>query len=230
MADIHFSTIEEIRIGSIRPLDEKQLSDLVRLFNRPLPATGSVLGGRASVARCTIEDVGPVIIKFYRRGGLIRRFVEKTYLRTGKTRGQREYEMLARVRQIGVLAPRPVAFAHRGLLFYQCWLVTGEVEGHRTLAELSLTDPNRAAVLTTDVAAAIKRLIAHQLHHVDLHPGNVLIDPQLQVYLIDFDKARRTRLNAANLQRRYFQRWQRAVRKHRLPEALTEALASALFQ
>ncbi|KPJ77473.1 MAG: hypothetical protein AMJ54_07620 [Deltaproteobacteria bacterium SG8_13] len=230
MAEIHYSSFDTVRFGSCQPLEQMQLQDLVGLFDRSTPAAGSVLGGRTSVVRYQLDSVGPVVIKYYRRGGIISRFNEKTYLRFGKTRGQREYEMMAHVRRIGVRAPRPVAFAHRGFLFYHCWLVTGEVEQHRTLAELSLADPQQALRLTAAVAAEINRLVDHHLHHVDLHPGNVLVDRRQQVILIDFDKTRRIRSDPAALRHRYLQRWRRAVAKHRLPAELSQALEAALFK
>ena len=230
MSEIHYTTFETVRFGSLRPLAEKQLQDLVRLFDQPTPEAGSVLGGRTSVVRHMLDGVGPVVIKYYRRGGLISRFNEMTYLRIGKTRSQREYEMLVQVRRIGVRAPRPVAYAHRGVLLYHCWLVTEEVQQHRTLAELSLVDPKLAATLTGPVAAEIIRLVQNQLHHVDLHPGNVLVDRRQQIFLIDFDKTRRVRSDPAALRRRYLKRWQRAVAKHRLPAELSKELETALFQ
>ena len=230
MSGIHLTTFESIRFGSYHPLKETQLKDLVRLFDQPTPAAGSVLGGRTSAVRHSLAGVGPVVIKFFRRGGLISRFNEKTYLRYGKTRGQREYEMMEEVRRIGVRAPQPVAFAYRGLLFYHCWLVTGEIEKHQTLAALSRNDPKQAVLLSNAVAVEINRLIRHNIHHVDLHPGNVLIDPQQRVFLIDFDKARRTQLGTAELRNRYLRRWQRAVSKHQLPTDMSAALKKALFQ
>ena len=174
--------------------------------------------------------VGPVVIKYYRRGGFISRFIKKTYLRIGKTRGQREYEMLELVRRLGIRAPRPVAFAHRGSLFYQCWLVTEEVGQHRTLAHLSREDPMQAARLAAAVAAEVNRLIRHHIHHVDLHPGNVLVDLQQRIFLIDFDKARHAKLQSKDLRLRYFRRWQRAVAKHRLPADISAAYKKALFR
>ncbi len=229
MSDLHFTTFESVRIGSYRPLEKTQVKELVRLFNQPTAAARIVLGGRTSVVRYKMEGFGPVVIKYYRRGGFISRFNEKTYLRSGKTRAQREYEVLEHVRRVGVRAPRPVAFAHRGFLFYHCWLVTDEVEQHQTLAALSLADPKQAVLLTGVVAAEINRLIDHHLHHVDLHPGNVLIDVQHRVFLIDFDKTRRTQLQPGDLRSRYVKRWQRAVAKHRLPADLSRAMEDALF-
>ena len=228
MSGIYYSRYGSVRFGSRQPLEHAQAKDLVRQFDQPTPAAGSVLGGRTSVVRYTLDEVGPVVIKHYRRGGFISCFIKKVYLRCGKTRGQREYERLEQVRRLGVRAPRPVAFAHRGGLLYHCWLLTEEVEQPRTLADLSLTDLKQAVSLTGSVAAEIDRLVQHRLHHVDLHPGNVLIDHRQQVFLIDFDKTRDTRFGPAKLRHKYIKRWQRAVAKHRLPNGLSEALKTAL--
>jgi 3-deoxy-D-manno-octulosonic acid kinase len=63
---------------------------------------------------------------------------------------------------------------------------------------------------------------------VDLHPGNVLVDSNSRVYLIDFDKARYSYLNKDKLRVKYISRWRRAVIKHRLPESLWEMMSSEL--
>ena len=136
---------------------------------------------------------------------------------------------MEQVHRIGVRVPRPVAFAYRGLLFYQCWLITREVEHHRTLAELSRIEPQQAVRAAAAVADEINRMVQHRLHHVDLHPGNVLIDRRQRVYLIDFDKAGRAQISAEKLRIRYYRRWQRAVSKHQLPKTLTESMAAGLF-
>ena len=70
--------------------------------------------------------------------------------------------------------------------------------------------------------------MGHSILHPDLHPGNVLVDPDGQTWFIDFDKAvtysgRRLRLVA-----RYRQRWQRAVRKHSLSPDLAAMMRPEL--
>ena len=53
-----------------------------------------------------MKGFGPVVIKFYRRGGLLSRINQKTYIWSGKTRAQQELEMMEHVRRFGLRVPR----------------------------------------------------------------------------------------------------------------------------
>ena len=78
------------------------------------------------------------------------------------------------------------------------------------------------------VTAQISALIENRILHVDLHPGNVVVDRTGKVYLLDFDKGRVYRGNRQELKKRYMSRWQRAIRKHALPEMLNDMLRTGL--
>jgi 3-deoxy-D-manno-octulosonic acid kinase len=220
VAPIHFTTYDNYHFGSFIPLEKTQAEHLVRIFKEPARVAGSVLGGRASVVKHTLDGIDPLVIKFYRRGGLISHFNKDTYLRLGKVRCRQEFEILDMVRSIGVRAPQPVAYAYKGTLRYQCWLVTEEIQQHQTLAELSLIDSGWAEVLLDKVIEEVSKLVRHNIYHVDLHPGNIIVDSDQNVFLIDFDKAHISKLNQKALRKRYFGRWRRAVIKHRLPDTL----------
>jgi ADP-heptose:LPS heptosyltransferase len=78
--------------------------------------------------------------------------------------------------------------------------------------------------LAAAVAGLVRRLIQAGIRHADLHPGNVLVDPAGQVYLVDFDKGRRVHGDPLRLWLIYRRRWNRAAAKHRLPPGLAEML------
>jgi 3-deoxy-D-manno-octulosonic acid kinase len=179
-----------------------------------------ILGGRSPVIRIDLEGVGPVVVKPYTRGGFIRRFNHRTYLRTGSTRCRQEYELLGRLQNLGLGVPTPIAFAYAGTLLYHAWLVTKEIQNAETLAGLSNINPARCRAAMENLAPQLSLLIAHRILHVDLHPGNVLVDTDGRAFLIDFDKARKWRWGSERLRRRYRNRWQRAVAKPGLPEIL----------
>lgn len=223
------TTYQNYRIGACRQLDIGQIERFIQLFEQPTRAPGSVLGGRTSITMDTIDGIGSVAVKSYRRGGLVSYFIKRKYLRLGKTRCQVEFDMLNKASAIGVDVPRPVAYAYTGCLVYRCWLVTNEIKAHRTLADLSLKDPQRALNLIGLIAVQITRLIRHKIRHVDLHPGNVLVDSGGKTYLIDFDRAGTSGLSQNSLRRRYLARWKRAVLKHHLPDALWEKLEAQLL-
>ncbi|OEU55314.1 MAG: hypothetical protein BA868_06745 [Desulfobacterales bacterium C00003106] len=216
------------RFGLSSNLADKQLDNLIRLFGLPTGKGDSVLGGRSSVTIAELEGAGSVVIKYYTRGGLVRYFVKQRYLRWGKTRCQVEYEMLCKVRRVGVGAPEPVAFIRTGGLFYKAWLVTREIKHQQSLAELSRADENRARIVMKKLLDQISILINSSILHIDLHPGNVLVNRDDRVFLVDFDKARVYRGNKNRLRDRYIKRWRRAVIKHHLPEILLETMRAGL--
>jgi 3-deoxy-D-manno-octulosonic acid kinase len=228
MSSARTKTYDSYHFGSSSDLTDQQLSQLIRLFNTPTNAVNSVLGGRSSVTIAQVEGVGSVVVKYYTRGGLIRHMIKRRYLKWGKTRCQIEYELLQKVRAIGVNAPEPVAYASLGGLFYKGWLVTREIKDKQTLAELSCADEERTHIVMKDVISQVSTLIKNNIFHVDLHPGNVLVDSSGRVFFLDFDKARLCQWDKNKLRDRYLIRWRRAVIKHRLPDMLFETLGTAL--
>lgn len=221
-------TYDSYHFGWAWDLTDQQLKQLIKLFNTPTNTVDSILGGRSSVAIAQLEGVGSVVVKYYTRGGLLRYMVKRKYLKWGKTRCQLEYEVLQKVRRLGISAPEPIAYAFRGGLFYRAWLVTKEIKHHQTLAELSRADEKHAHDVMKEVIDQVSILINNNILHVDLHPGNVLVDSGNRVFLVDFDKACLSRASKSKLQDYYLSRWRRAVIKHGLPEMLSETLCVGL--
>ena len=60
------------------------------------------------------------------------------------------------------------------------------------------------------------------MYHVDLHPGNILVTDNDQIFIIDFHKARMFNGSKQKLMNKYCARWKRAVKKHGLPEILND--------
>ena len=201
-------------------LSDQQLQQLISVFNSPTATVESALGGRAAIATTQLEGIGSVVVKHYFRGGLVRFFSKRRYLKWGKPRCQAEYELIQKVRRLGINAPEPVAFAYRGVLFYQGWLVTREIKHHRTLAEISLANEHYAHTVMKTVVQYLSTLVNHRILHPDLHPGNVIVDQKNQVYLLDFDKGGVFSKGKNRLRNRYLRRWNRAIQKHGLPEIL----------
>ncbi|MGD9157055.1 MAG: lipopolysaccharide kinase InaA family protein [Desulfobacteraceae bacterium] len=206
--------------GSLSELSHTQKETLARIFDRPNVETDAILGGRGSIKKIDLEGFGPVVIKYNTRGGFIRLFIERTYARVGKTCNRIEYEQLLNASKIGVNVPEPVAFATKGLLFYRGWLVLKEIKNSETLVEVSLKDKARVDKLLNEIARQITILIDSCLYHVDLHPGNILVTDNDQIFIIDFHKARIFNGSRQKLLNKYSARWKRAIKKHGLPEML----------
>jgi 3-deoxy-D-manno-octulosonic acid kinase len=221
-------TIDSYHFGFSLNLTDSQLRTLTGFFHQPDASGVSILGGRTSVTPVQLDGIGSVVIKHYRRGGLMRYFIKRRYLKFGKTRAQREFELLDIVGTLGIKAPQPIAYAYRDRLLYRAWLVTREIHQPLSLAHLSLQDEKKTGTAMESVIEQISSLIQNNILHVDLHPGNVVVDAAGKVYLLDFDKGSVYHGNRQKLKNRYLTRWQRAVAKHRLPGMLTEMLQAGL--
>ena len=213
---------DSYHFGSLADIADQQLKQLIKFFNLPKNSVHSALGGRTSITVTRLQGIGSVVIKYYRRGGAIRYLMKKRYVKFGKTRCQIEYELLQKVRSLGINAPEPVAFAYKGRLFYQCWLVTREIQNHQTLVQISRSNEEQARRAMKAVVKQVSMLIKNKILHADLHPGNVIVDNQKQVYLLDFDKGGGFPGDKNALRTRYLRRWNRAIQKHGLPEILSE--------
>ena len=176
------------RFGCSSDFSDKQLADIVAIFCRRYESANTVLGGRASICMADLDGLGPIAVNQYFRGGLIRHVNKQRYLKWSKTRGQIEYEMLEKVRDIGVNAPEPVAFVSKGFLLYKAWLITRKIDIHQSLAELSISDEKRSCMVLENVIEQLFLLIKNRILHVDLHPGNVVVDTNNKVHLLDFDE------------------------------------------
>jgi 3-deoxy-D-manno-octulosonic acid kinase len=214
-------------IGLAGEPEPARIASLTALLNSPPQCSGKPLSGRRSVIHGQLPGIGPVVVKQYHRGGLLRHVNRRTYLRLGKSRCRAEFERLRQVRAVGIRAPCPVAFATRGTLLYHAWLVTRKLAVRGSLAEIGRIDRDAAERSLVALAAQLHLLVRHRIFHVDLHPGNVLVGTDGSVYLIDFDKSRRFRGPAPALLDRYRSRWRRAVSKHRLPSYLAEWMEAA---
>jgi 3-deoxy-D-manno-octulosonic acid kinase len=132
------------------------------------------------------------VLRHYRRGGLVARLLDDTYLYTGaaRTRSFREFRLLRQLREWQLPVPRPVAARYRrsGPL-YRADLVTEELPTRRTLAQ-SLAAAPLAASTWRAVGACIASLHARGVHHADLNAHNLLIGTDGTVYVLDFDRGR----------------------------------------
>ena len=107
-----------------------------------------------------------------------------------------------------------------------------EITDSRNLAEVSRSDKAEDADILHEammkLGEQVLSLIAHKIFHVDLHPGNVLVQKGGRVSIVDFDKAREFKGSAERLRELYLRRWRRAVIKHKLSPVLTEVMSLTL--
>ena len=148
-------------------------------------------GGRGTVA-FLLDGEHRWVLRHYRRGGLVARLLDDTYLYTGadRTRSFREFRLLSQLRDWNLPVPRPVAarYQRRGPL-YRADLVTEELPTRRTLAQALAAAPLAAATWRA-VGACIASLHARGVHHADLNAHNLLVGEDGTVYVLDFDRGR----------------------------------------
>lgn len=162
------------------------------LLNHDAGAHVPGAAGRAGVRLVDHDDGRQWIRRRNHRGGWVGRIVSESYVWLGaeRTRAFREWRLLARLRELDLPVPAPVAavYRRRGLV-YGCELITERLPGTITLAR-AVTTGAMSAERWTAVGACITRFHAHGVDHVDLNAHNILLDAEDHVHLLDFDRGR----------------------------------------
>ncbi len=210
-------------------LNDEQATRIVQeLLARVESPTPGVLGGRGQTRILEIPGLGRMFLKRYSHGGLLRKITAGHFLCLGQLRSKVEFEMLELVRSLGVNAPKPLAFVQKGSTIYSTWLLMEELQGARSIVEIGEDEGDALPRALDGLSEQIRILIKHNIFHVDLHPGNVLVDDNRAVYIVDFDKACRFKGSRQALRELYLRRWRRAVIKHQLSPLLSEMMSLTL--
>ena len=125
----------------------------------------------------------PRVVKRFESAGLFA-------ARKDASRARREHELLEHLHAEGLAVPRPYGLERSG----GAWEVAMEwIPDAVTLDEL-LSErapwPINSSLLARRLGQLLARLHTAGVDHPDLHPGNVLVDADGQVWAIDFHKAR----------------------------------------
>jgi 3-deoxy-D-manno-octulosonic-acid transferase len=161
-----------------------------RLFDPEEGATALATGsGRGQARRLQLEGQ-EVVLRHYRRGGMMARFSPDRYWRSRApdSRAMGEYALLRRMRAWGLPVPAPVA-ARQLLsgLWYTADILVAMIPGTQNVAQrlsqAPLGDDEWRAL-----GLAIRRLHDRQVIHSDLNCHNLLLDESRQAWIVDFDK------------------------------------------
>jgi tRNA A-37 threonylcarbamoyl transferase component Bud32 len=216
-------------ISSRGVITDEQATRFVQLLRSSVDEpTHAVLGGRGQSRVLELPQLGRVFVKRYSHGGFFRAITGGRFLCIGPCRSESEFTMLEKVRACGVNAPKPIAFIKKGSTVFSTWLVMEELAGARSLVEIQEKDSDEMLKAMDALAVQMGILVKHNIFHVDLHPGNVLVAPSGEVYLVDFDKAITFRGSSQALRDLYLRRWRRAVIKHKLSPVLSEMMSLTL--
>ncbi|MFL1403927.1 3-deoxy-D-manno-octulosonic acid kinase [Marinobacter sp. M1N3S26] len=146
-------------------------------------------GGRGS-AWFVDSDQGGMVLRHYRRGGLVARLSEKSYIYLGhdRTRSFREFHLLKALYDRGLPVPEPVAAwskTHNGVC-YRASIIIRRIDGAEPWPEVVRLDDEG---LWHRIGGMIRRFHDAGLDHVDLNCDNILVAGD-DVYLIDLDRCR----------------------------------------
>jgi 3-deoxy-D-manno-octulosonic acid kinase len=172
-------------------IDQPGESLFERAYWRSRGALEEIAGGRGTVAFIR-DGARRWVLRHFRRGGLLARFVDDIYLWTGAdgTRSFAEWRLLRRLREWGLPVPRPIAARYtRSGLAYSADLITEELPTRLTLAQALAAEGLDSAGWRT-VGHCVGMLHSHGVRHADLNAHNLLLGAAGVVYVLDFDRGR----------------------------------------
>ncbi|PID60722.1 MAG: 3-deoxy-D-manno-octulosonic acid kinase [Gammaproteobacteria bacterium] len=190
------------------------------LFDSGHLVAGSTLTGKATAGRGSAFFIasadGPLVLRNYRRGGMVRYLVGRRYVHTGleRSRAFREFGLLLVLEALGLPVSTAVATEVRRYgCFNEASLITRRLPG-ATLAEYMLASSQRGLVRSSQsevhdclddkalwqgVGRLVARFHRHGVCHADLNTHNIMLDPDTRlpdglghdipsIALIDFDR------------------------------------------
>lgn len=178
-------------------------------------ATGS---GRGQAQRLTI-GTQDVVLRHYRRGGLIARFNPDRYrfTETRDSRAMREYALLRWMHARGLPVPAPLAARQQvSGKSYTADIIVGMIPGTQNLVQRLSIAPLSECQWQA-VGRAIRSLHDAQVFHSDLNAHNILLDDESGAWIVDFDKCE-TR-SGDDWKQRNLDRLLRSLRKEHLRQA-----------
>jgi 3-deoxy-D-manno-octulosonic acid kinase len=131
------------------------------------------------------------VLRHYRRGGFVARFIDDHYLWSGieQTRAFREWRLLRKLNDAGLPVPNPVAaHVYRTGPIYTADIITSYLPDTRKLSSF-IAQGRAPADCWRRVGAMIRAVHDHGVDHPDLTAHNVLLDGAGNTFLVDFDNA-----------------------------------------
>ena len=130
------------------------------------------------------------VLRHYRRGGLIARYIEERYLWLGleRTRAWREWRLLASMYDSGLPVPLPVATrVYKKGLVYGADIITQRIPDALSLTQ-RLSGDSYDDRCWKAVGETLARFHKAGIFHADLNAHNIMLDKDGKVFLIDFDR------------------------------------------
>lgn len=131
------------------------------------------------------------VLRHYRRGGLVARFIDDHYLWLGEERARafREWRLLRQLRAAGLPVPNPVAaHVYRTGIIYTADIITSYLPNTRKLSWF-IAQGRVPPDCWRQIGAMIRSVHDYAIDHPDLTAHNVLLDEAGKSFLVDFDNA-----------------------------------------
>ncbi len=153
------------------------------------------------------------VLRHYRRGGLVARFIDDHYLWLGAERARafREWRLLRELRAAGLPVPHPVAaHVYRTGFIYTADIITSYLPDTHKLSWF-IEQGRVPSACWRRIGSMIRAVHDNGVDHPDLTAHNVLLDDAGKCFLVDFDNAKRKPLG--DWRRLGMQRFNRSLRK-----------------
>lgn len=131
------------------------------------------------------------VVRHYRRGGYVARFIDDHYIWLGaeRSRSFREWRLLRRLHDAGLPVPNPIAAHVRRLgLFYTADIITTYLPDTRKLSAF-IAEQDVPRDCWRRIGRMVRAVHGHGVDHPDLTAHNILLDARGQLFLVDFDNA-----------------------------------------
>lgn len=190
----------------------------LHLYARTAPRAKAMMGRGVSWA-FDVDDEHWVV-RHYRRGGMIARFLRDRYLRLGPSRPYRELMASVATRAKDIRTPEVIGYVvYGGAPFYRADIATRWVPDSEDLASATFgPDLPSIAYQTAAWAAAgelLRRMFEAGVVHADLNLRNILVagrEPPV-AWLIDLDRCRVTDAPSDAARHAMLERFHRSRRK-----------------
>ena len=184
------------------------------LIAAPELELGEAQGLEGAFGRCGVRRLGDVVLRPYRRGGLLRHLNERIYL--SPARFAREFLVHRALWLAGFPTVEPLGYAlrHRAWGFEGCFLTR--------FAECSPW-PRQWGDIADPLRQQIEALCAWGLFSPDLNATNVMLTPNGETLLLDWDRAA---WGGSRLFPRYKARLRRSLSKLKAPREILGEIAA----
>ena len=137
------------------------------------------------------------VLRHYYRGGMISKLTADKFIYNGisNTRCFKEIKLLMELVKLGLAVPKPIAArVIKDGFFYRADLIMEKLDAVDLIARLE-----KVALSTTEwqmVGETIASFHNNGVYHADLQLRNILIDENDKVWLIDFDRCKKRKVEA----------------------------------